>query len=208
MNMMPRFFKHFLIVACAAVSLPLLAQGEPVPEGARERCAGPMATAAHQHEGMKGEGRFPGEESFMSDRRPMDGMFMPGMPPLPPFFHDLTLTEAQQDKIFSIMHTSALPLHEQGKLAKKSADAIRELVESGSYDEAKLKSLADSHARATAELLTLQARNIHQMLALLTPEQRKQVDAMKTKFEDRHALRAQIEAIKARYDAPTGAGDK
>jgi len=126
---------------------------------------------------------------------------------MPPFFRDVTLTEMQQDKIFATLHASAPTLREQGKLAKKSADAMRELADSGSYDESKLKSLADTNARANADLMLMQARDIHQILALLSPEQRKQVDAIKTKLEDRHALRAQIEAVKAKFDAPE-CGDK
>ncbi|HSY27449.1 MAG TPA: hypothetical protein VK832_08110, partial [Burkholderiaceae bacterium] len=60
---------------------------------------------------------------------------------------------------------------------------------------------------AIAELMILQARTTHQILALLTPEQRKQIDTIRAKF-DRHALRTQIEEINAKFDAPAAAGDK
>lgn len=209
MYAIPRYFKQCLIVIGAAIALPLSAQGEPASEASRERCAGPMMTSpGHMHDGATIDGKFARDESPMNGRPPFGGMFGPGIEPLPPFLRDVALTEIQQDKIFSIMHASAPLAREQGKVAKKTADAIRELAESGSYEETKLKSLADLHARAMTELMILQARSNHQILALLTPEQRKQADAAKAKFEDRHALRAEIEAIKTKFDTPIGASCK
>lgn len=205
MKFIARNLKYLAIVAGTAIAIPLaVAQVDPA-NGPHENCAGPSAfPPAHMHENVKNDGLPPREEFPQFGHPPADGLNLPGIGPLPPFFRDVTLTEAQQDKIFAIRHASVPALREQSKLVKKSADAIRELADSGSYDEAKLKSLADSNARASAELMLLQARDIHQLLALLTPEQRKQVDAMKAKFDARHALRAQIEAVKASFDAPGG----
>ncbi len=205
MKFIARNLKYLAVVASAAVAIPLaMAQVEPA-NGPHENCAGPSAIPpGHLHENVKSDGMPPREEFPLIGRPPADGPNLPGSGPLPPFFREVTLTEAQQDKIFAIRHASAPALREQSKLVKKSADAIRELADSGAYDEAKLKSLADANARASAELMLLQARDIHQLLALLTPEQRKQVDAMKAKFDERHALRSQIEAVKASFDAPGG----
>jgi Spy/CpxP family protein refolding chaperone len=208
MKFFARNFKHVAIVAAAAIAFPLaVAQVDPA-NGPHDNCAGAAAAPrSHMHENVKSDGMPPREEFPMIGHPPLDGgLNLPGYGPLPPYFHDVTLTEAQQDKIFATMHASAPAMREQGKLVKKSADAIRELADSDSYDEAKLKSLADANARASSELMLLHARNIHQLLALLTPEQRKQVDAMKAKFDARHALRAQIEAVKASFDAPGGSG--
>jgi protein CpxP len=215
MTLFRRFFKPFfnplLIVVGAAIALPFTAQGEPTPDSPQERCASPMISLlGHGHDGMMGGGTFPVEAPPMNGRPPMDGQFGPGIvpfAPIPPFLHDVKLTEAQQDKVFSILYASIPPLREQSKLARKSADAIHELVDSSTYDEGKLKSLAEANVHAMAELMILQARTTHQILALLTPEQRKQIDTTKAKF-DHHALRTQIEEINAKFDAPAATGDK
>jgi protein CpxP len=205
------FFNPLLVVIGAAIALPFTAQGEPTSDSLRERCAGPMISLPdHDHEDMMGGGMFPVEAPPMNGRPPLDGQFGPGivqLAPIPPFLRDVKLTEAQQDKVFSILYASIPPLREQGKLARKSADAIHEVVDSSTYDEARLKSLVGSNVHAIAELMILQARTTHQILALLTPEQRKQIDTIRAKF-DRHALRTQIEEINAKFDAPAAAGDK
>ncbi len=215
MTLFRRFFNPLLIVVGTAIALPFTAQGEPAPDSPRERCAGPaISISGHDHEGMMGGGMFPVEAPPMNGRPPMDGQFGPGIlpgivpfAPIPPFLHDVKLTEAQQDKVFAILYASIPPLREQEKLARKSGDAIHELVDSSTYDEGKLKSLAESNVHAMAELMILQARTTHQILALLTPEQHKQIDAAKAKF-DRHTLRAQIEEINSKFDAPAATGDK
>jgi periplasmic protein CpxP/Spy len=135
-------------------------------------------------------------------------MFPPGLPPglpfaddapVPPFLHDVTLSEAQQDKIFSIVHDAAPLLREQGKLAHKSAEAMHELETSGQYDETRLKLLADSNARAMAEIMMIHVRNTHQILALLTPDQRAQVDARKAEMQA---------AMQAKPEVPHESGNK
>ena len=146
MTLFRRFFNPLLIVVGTAIALPFTAQGELAPDSPRERCAGPaISISGHDHEGMMGGGMFPVEAP------PMDGQFGPGIlpgivpfAPIPPFLHDVKLTEAQQDKVFAILYASIPPLREQEKLARKSGDAIHELVDSSTYGEGKLKSLAES----------------------------------------------------------------
>ena len=120
---------------------------------------------------------------------PHDGMQRPGMMPElapPPFLHGLDLSDAQQDKIFNILLADAPLAHEQEKLVHKSGKELHALLEQDQYDEAKIKVLADTQAHATAQLMVLHARSMHQILALLTPEQRTQLSAMKEKFADPH----------------------
>lgn len=203
MNLRSIHFKQIVAAASVTLMISLFAYAEPGPGtgGNHDHCAGPTMDAGHPHEGMMDHGPGPGPMGMP----PMMGdAFMPGMLP-PPFLHDLNLSEAQQDKIFAILHNSAPTLREQGKLIKKTADAIRELSDSANYDESKLKSLADSHAHAIAEIEVIHARSMHQILALLTPEQRKQIDAMKAKFDEHHAMRDQIRDIGVKPDANVNA---
>ncbi|HEX7641139.1 MAG TPA: Spy/CpxP family protein refolding chaperone [Burkholderiaceae bacterium] len=116
---------------------------------------------------------------------PHGGMPHPGMMPElapPPFLHGLDLSETQQDKIFAIMLAEAPLVHEQEKLAHKNGKELHTLLEQDQYDEGKIKSLAEAQSHAMAQLMVLHARGMHQILAVLTPEQKTQLNAMKEKF--------------------------
>ena len=93
----------------------------------------------------------------------------------PPFLAGLHLSEEQQDKVFAIVHAAAPALREQEKAARKAREALRDLNESPQFDEGRLKGLADTAAKADSQLMVLRARTEHQVLALLTSEQLKQL---------------------------------
>ena len=159
----------------------------------------PLMETIDQH----GPGFGPGQDGPGGPGGPGFGPGMPGpgpehgphglpdmMPQLapPPFLFGLDLTEAQQDKVFSILLANAPLVHEQEKLGHKSGQELHTLLEQDQYDEAKIKSAAEAEARAKAQLLVLHARTMHQILAVLTPEQHAKLQAMKDKFkEHRHA---------------------
>ncbi|ATD61784.1 MAG: Spy/CpxP family protein refolding chaperone [Janthinobacterium svalbardensis] len=101
---------------------------------------------------------------------------MPGPPPgLPPFLHGIELSEAQQDKVFAATYAQAPLLREQEKIAFKAHAQLRELAASSAYDDAKAGALANTAAQAMAKISLLHARLEQQLLAVLTPEQRQQV---------------------------------
>ena len=84
------------------------------------------------------------------------------------------LSEEQQDKLFAIMHAQEPQRRDYEKAARKAREALRELVESDKFDEAKASALAQAEGKAVAALALLRARTDAQVQALLTPEQRKQ----------------------------------
>jgi protein CpxP len=92
-----------------------------------------------------------------------------------PFLHGLHLTEDQEDKVFAIVHAAAPSLREQEKALRKAREALRDLSESSQYDESRVKGLADTAAKADSQLTVLRARTEHEIRALLTPEQVKQL---------------------------------
>jgi protein CpxP len=96
--------------------------------------------------------------------------------PLPPHLKALHLSEAQQDKIFAIMHTAAPQAREQIKALRKAHAALRELATSAKYDDGKAKALADALARSVSEGALLHARTHHQLYEVLTPEQREMLE--------------------------------
>ena len=95
---------------------------------------------------------------------------------LPPFLHGIALSEAQQDKVFAATHAQAPLLREQQKIAVKAHEQLRQLAASSTYDDARAGALANTAGQAMAQISLLQARLEQQLLALLTPEQRQQVE--------------------------------
>ena len=81
-----------------------------------------------------------------------------GMPPFgapvmvgrPLLLRGVELSEAQDDKVFAILHEEKPYLREQGKAAAKAQEALRELADADKYDDAKAASLAQAAATAMA----------------------------------------------------------
>ena len=148
----------------------------------------PLAASAQQ-----GPDRGPGPG-------PGPGAHMPGPPPgfapgdgLPPFLHEVELSEEQQDKVFAATHAQAPLLREQQKIAFKAHEQLRELAASNHYDDAKAVALANGAAQAMAKISLQHARLEQQLLAVLTPEQRKQVDEQRARRdEDRRGPDAHV----------------
>lgn len=94
----------------------------------------------------------------------------PGMP----FwrFHGLALTEAQQDKLFNIMHAQAPQRREHEKAIRKAEDGLRELGRAERFDDARAAALTRDLGQAIAAAELLRVRTDAQLLAVLTPEQR------------------------------------
>ena len=140
-----------LLAACLAT--PAFATGEPDAPPA----AGPRGPGGHGF-GDHGPGA-PGPE-------------MPfGHLPL----HRLNLTEAQQDKLFAIMHAQAPQRREHDKAIRKAHEALRELGRADKFDDAKAAALSRDLGQAVAAEALLQARTDAQIQAVLTPEQREQL---------------------------------
>jgi len=95
---------------------------------------------------------------------------------VPPFLRGIDLTEAQRDKIFALTHAQAPAVREQFKALEKAQRDLRTLVFQGPFDEAKAHALAETAGHAQSELAIARARTDAQILQLLTPAQRKQLD--------------------------------
>ncbi|MPQ57424.1 Spy/CpxP family protein refolding chaperone [Duganella sp. FT27W] len=100
----------------------------------------------------------------------------PGFGPQAPLFRGVELTEAQEDRIFAILHAEKPYLREQAKAAGKAHEALRALAETDKYDDAKAAALAQAAATASANIELQHVRTRQKLLAVLTPEQRKQQD--------------------------------
>ena len=107
---------------------------------------------------------------------PPPGPAMQGRHPGPPMLRGVVLDEAQDDKVFAIMHALAPQRREQERSLRQSQDALHALAVSGQYDEAKAAALAKSAGAAVSALALLDARADARILALMTPEQRRQAE--------------------------------
>lgn len=165
------------VLLVLAMGLPLGSHALPLaaPDGAD---LPPPAACADQHEAHGARGMGPGGERLRGIPPP------PGMPPLggpgmaggePPVLRGVDLSEAQQDKVFAILHAEAPYVREQLKAGGKAQEALHAMSAGGQFDDAKAAALAQAGAQAMANLALQHIRTDQKLLALLTPEQRKQL---------------------------------
>jgi protein CpxP len=145
-------------LAALAAGCSSTAQQMPTQPGPADR--GPMAMdhGPGGHGGRGGHGQRGPE------------MHGEGMPSL----HGVQLSEAQQDRVFGIMHAQAPAQRELEKKIRAAHEAMRALGASGQFDEARASADARSLGEAIAAEALLHARTHAQVLAVLTPEQREQ----------------------------------
>lgn len=110
-------------------------------------------------------------------------MLGPGPDGEPPFMRGLDLTDAQEDKVFAILHAQAPYLREQGKAHEKAERALDDMHDAGKFDDAAAVKLAQASAQAIANITLQHLRTEQKLLAVLTPEQRQ-------KLQDRQPPRA------------------
>lgn len=116
---------------------------------------------------------LPGTHGHHGPDGPFGGPMM-GMPLL----RGLSLSDAQQDKVFEIMHAQAPALRLREREVRQSREALFALSRSERFDDAKATALADTGARAAAQIALMRARSAAAVWQVLTPEQRKQADEM------------------------------
>lgn len=141
------------LAAACAVSAPAFAQpGPDAPKNGR----GFQAHQMHKHGAHHGH--------RMGARGGVENM------------RSLNLTEAQRDKIFEIRHAAAPETRQIAKEIAEARKALRKLGKADKFDEAKAKAAADSQGAAVAKAALLNAKTQSQIHAVLTPEQRQQLE--------------------------------
>ena len=102
------------------------------------------------------------------------------MPPPPPpgglsdpwILEQLNLNDAQKEQIKKIAEkarTDAQPYHEE---LRQIGDQLREVMESGSFDEAKVRPILARESELMLELKIIHLRSQSNIVGLLTPEQK------------------------------------
>lgn len=158
--------KRFLSAAALAMAIPLTVAAHP----------GRGADAYGAMEGHAMHGRHGGD---MGHHGMASGMS-------PRHLRGLNLTEAQQDKVFEIMHAQAPGMRDKGKALHKAQDALRQLTATADYSDGKAKALADEIGKLTFEMTLARSKSDRQIYEILTPEQRTQWASMKPAHDGRH----------------------
>ena len=134
----------------------------------------------------------PGAPSFVersdATRLPpeMPGHAVPGMPGRPFPLHDVDLSESQQDAVFDLAHAQIPVQRTLEKKAAKALDELHRLSASDRFNAKQARALAEAYAQAQAELSFNQAELDSKLRAVLTPEQRQQLDAHRPGQPGRH----------------------
>lgn len=99
---------------------------------------------------------------------------------LPPQFARLALTDAQQDKIFSLLHSQMPLMRDNFKQQRSQQEALAKLLSAAvtnptagtsAFDEAKAKQLSSNIGRLQGEALFARISTEARIRALLSPEQ-------------------------------------
>ncbi len=159
MNTQSTTLKRWLATSCLALALPLTALAGPGPANSGPEAEGKGLSGACT--GHKGHGARHGGMAMMG-----------GEMPLMHQLRRLELSEAQQDKVFDIMHQRMPEMRSQMRDLQKNEQALRDLRLAPTLDEAKARSLIDQISRQRADMEMARLQSERQILDLLTPEQR------------------------------------
>jgi len=118
-----------------------------------------------------------------------DGMF--GGPMLGYYVHKLDLTDAQQAQVKAIVAKEKPALQPLMLQMAQGHSQLRDLVMSGSFDEAKVRELASQQTPVLTELAVQYARIGSEMMQVLTPEQKTKLTALISQHEQRMMNRMQ-----------------
>jgi protein CpxP len=168
--MNPRLATAALATALSLAASPLsFAQQPPAPGHETHSMQPRHGHGMHSEHGRHGHAGH----SAHAGRHGGDGLMMPGAGML----RGLNLSEAQRDRVFSILHAQAPQLRTQMREARQARQALQQLALAGELDEAKLQEAAQRASRASAELAVLRTRTQNALYKELTPEQQSQLKA-------------------------------
>lgn len=111
----------------------------------------------------------------------------------------LDLTAEQEAKVQKIMDEQKQAGQDRMKAMRDTMDAMHKAMDGDNYDARKVRELADKQAKLQADMMVEHAETMHRIRAVLTPEQKKQLDAMKAKMKER---------MERRMEGRKGSSDK
>jgi Spy/CpxP family protein refolding chaperone len=118
-----------------------------------------------------------------------DGMF--GGPMLGFYMHKLDLTDAQRAQVKAIMAKEKPAIQPLVLQMAQGHSQLRDLVMSGTFDEAKTRELASQQTQTMTELTVQYARIGSEMVQVLTPDQKTKLNTLINQHEQRMMNRMQ-----------------
>jgi periplasmic protein CpxP/Spy len=114
--------------------------------------------------------------------QPMEGPGLMAMHPRSGGMHGerlrrLGLTEAQQDQVFKIYHDQAPEMRERMKALRRAHQALQQSAKAVPFDRDRARQLADTEAKAVAQIALTRVETMSRVRAVLTEEQRAKLDA-------------------------------
>ena len=128
--------------------------------------------------------RPPGPMGLLMHPDPPDGDFF-GAGGIPPFLLGLDLSEAEQDKVFEVVHAAAPGLRTQWKAVRKARASLREVAQGAQFDAARANTLTQAVGEAQRQIELLQVRMDHDIFSILTSEQQSKVLARERDLDQR-----------------------
>ena len=89
----------------------------------------------------------------------------------PPLLSGIDITEAQQDKIFEILHAASPALRNKWKALRKAREFLRELSHSAQPNSTRAAAVVEACAEASRQLELVQLQVDDDVFAVLTSEQ-------------------------------------
>src|SRR5207244_12439961 len=90
----------------------------------------------------------------------------------------LDLSDAQRDQVFKIFHDQSPEMRERMKAVRAARGDLEKLALASAFDRERARAIADTEAKAIADMELLCAGSMARVRQVLTPEQRAKLDQM------------------------------
>jgi protein CpxP len=97
----------------------------------------------------------------------------------------LDLSDAQRDQVFKIFHDQSPAMHERMKAARAARKDLEKLALASAFDRERARAIADTEAKAIADMEVLLAESMARVREMLTPEQRAKLDQLRDRRSHR-----------------------
>ena len=91
----------------------------------------------------------------------------------------LDLSDAQRDQVFKIFHDQSPEMRERMKAVRAACGDLEKLALASAFDRERARAIADTEAKAIADMELLRAESMARVRQVLTPEQRAKLDQMR-----------------------------
>ncbi len=164
------------IAIAAGIALTASVPAFSAPASSLEQTTQATATSEQTPREARHHGERKAGEHRHHRAHQRDGMMLRG----------IELNAEQKTKVAALREAAAPELREAMKQAFAARKELRDMTFSGKFDEARAKELAKTGADAMANATVLRAKTDSQIIALLTPEQRKELTDRAQRMKEQH----------------------